>query len=110
MLILKEKIFLILCSLFENSTTRIVVAIITKFMFSKKATKIDKIFTMDLTLTNSKRQIDRKDFFFQFFVAFLENMNFMRETLSQFFPLIQVLFELMQFDCEDTFVNVKVLY
>ena len=29
-------------------------------MFSKKATKIDKIFTMDLTL--SKRQIDGEDF------------------------------------------------
>ena len=30
-------------------------------MFSKKATKIDKIFTVDLTLC-SKRQIDGKDF------------------------------------------------
>ena len=32
-----------------------------KFMFSKKATKIDKIFTVDLTLC-SKRQIDGEDF------------------------------------------------
>ena len=32
-----------------------------KFMFSKKATKIDDIFTVDLTLC-SKRQIDSKDF------------------------------------------------
>ena len=56
-----EKIFLILCSPFENSTTRIVVAIITKFMFSKKATKIDKIFTVDLTLC-SKCQMDGEDF------------------------------------------------
>ena len=32
-----------------------------KFIFSKKATKIDKIFTIDLTFTK-KRQIDDKDF------------------------------------------------
>ena len=32
-----------------------------KFMFSKKATKIDKIFTVNLTLC-SKRQIDGEDF------------------------------------------------
>ena len=32
-----------------------------KFMFSKKATKIDKIFTIDLTLC-SKCQIDSEDF------------------------------------------------
>ena len=32
-----------------------------KFMFSKKATKIDEIFTIDLTLC-SKRQIDEEDF------------------------------------------------
>ena len=32
-----------------------------KFMFSRKATKIDKIFTVDLTLC-SKRQIDGEDF------------------------------------------------
>ena len=32
-----------------------------KFMFSKKATKIDAIFTVDLTLC-SKRQIDGEDF------------------------------------------------
>ena len=32
-----------------------------KFVFSKKATKIDKIFTVDLTLTLSKRQIDGED-------------------------------------------------
>ena len=30
-------------------------------MFSKKATKIDKIFTVDLTLT-TQRQIDGEDF------------------------------------------------
>ena len=32
-----------------------------KFMFSKKATKIDEIFTADLTLC-TKRQIDGEDF------------------------------------------------
>ena len=32
-----------------------------KFMFSKKATKIDEIFTVDLTLC-SKCQIDGEDF------------------------------------------------
>ena len=39
-------------------------------MFSKKATKIEKIFTDDLTLTY---QIDSEDFVN--FLAFLENMN-----------------------------------
>ena len=39
-------------------------------MFSKKATKIDEIFTVDLTLC-SKCQIDGEDFVI--FVAFLEN-------------------------------------
>ena len=33
-----------------------------KFMFSKKATKIDQIFTIDLTFTISKCQIDGEDF------------------------------------------------
>ena len=32
-----------------------------KFMFSKKATKIDKIFTLDLTVT-TYCQIDNEDF------------------------------------------------
>ena len=40
-------------------------------MFSKKATKIDKIFTVDLTLTY---QIDSEDFVNA--LAFLKNMNF----------------------------------
>ena len=39
-------------------------------MFSKKATKINEIFTVDLTLC-SKCQIDG-----EYFVAFLENSNF----------------------------------
>ena len=45
----------------------------TKFIFSIKATKLDKIFTVDLTLC-SKCEIDGKDFVI--FVVFLENMNF----------------------------------
>ena len=44
-----------------------------KFMFSKKATKIDKIFTVNLTLC-SKCQFDGEYFFN--FVAFLKNLNF----------------------------------
>ena len=43
-------------------------------MFSKKATKNDEIFTADLTFTISKCQIDGENFIF--FVAFLENVNF----------------------------------
>ena len=42
-------------------------------MFSKKATKIDEIFTVDLTVC-SNCQIDGEDFVI--FVAFLQNMNF----------------------------------
>ena len=34
---------------------------VLKFMFSKKATKIDEIFTVDLTIC-SKSQIDGEDF------------------------------------------------
>ena len=41
-------------------------------MFSKKATKIDEIFTVDLTLC-SKCQIDGEDFFN--FVAFLNRKH-----------------------------------
>ena len=37
-------------------------SMIIKFIFSKKATKIDKIFTIDLTFT-TYRQIDGEDFF-----------------------------------------------
>ena len=42
-------------------------------MFSKKATKIDEIFTVDLTLC-SKNQIHSEDCVN--FLAFLENMKF----------------------------------
>ena len=51
-----------------------------KFVFSKKATKIDKIFTVDLTLTTC--QVNSEDFIN--FVAFLEKMNFKkRNTRAQ---------------------------
>ena len=35
---------------------------LVKFMFSKKATKNDKTFTIDLTVTSTYRQIDGEDF------------------------------------------------
>ena len=38
-----------------------VILLLLKFIFSKTASKIDKIFTVDLTLC-SKRQIDGEDF------------------------------------------------
>ena len=41
---------------------------LVKFVFSKKATKIDEIFTVDLTVKISS-----------IFVAFLENTNFKNE-------------------------------
>ena len=44
-----------------------------KFLFSKKATKIDKLFTINLTLC-SKCQINGEDFVN--FVVFIENTNF----------------------------------
>ena len=50
-----------------------------KLIFSKKATKIDKIFTVDLTFT-TYRQIDGEDFII--FVAFLKNTNFNFEMFS----------------------------
>ena len=53
-----------------------------KFMFSMKATKFDKIFTIDLTLC-SKRQIDVVKIL-SIFVAFLENMNFISDMLFEF--------------------------
>ena len=49
-------------------------------MFSKKATKIDKVFTVDLTLTTFC-QIDGK--ILSIFVAFIENMNIKRVETTQ---------------------------
>ena len=44
-----------------------------KIVSSEKATKVDEIFTVDLTLT-TYFQIDGEDFFS--FVSFIETMNF----------------------------------
>ena len=52
-----------------------------KFIFSKKATKFDEIFTIDLTLY-SKCQIDGEDFVN--FCGFLENMNFTYVAMVSF--------------------------
>ena len=48
-------------------------------MFSKKATKIDEIFTVDLTLCSVKSTVKISSFF----VAFLENMNFIFLNFNQ---------------------------
>ena len=55
-------------------------------MFSKKGTKIDKIFTDNLTLT-TWCQIGGEDFVN--FVAFLENMNFMKLANSDLMHLFE---------------------
>ena len=59
-----------------------------KFVFSKKATKIDKIFTIDLTLLhNVKLTVKISSIFVAFrLVAFLENMNF-NLNFASFFNL-----------------------
>ena len=44
-----------------ETPVRVAMKTIVKFMFSKKATKIDKIFTVDLTLC-SNHQIDGEEF------------------------------------------------
>ena len=49
-------------------------------VFSKKATNIEAIFTVDLTLTNGKRQIDGVDLVN--FLAFLENISFNKNPFS----------------------------
>ena len=52
----------IFSSIFPQLIPQLLPQLLTlKFMFSKKATKIDKIFTVDLTLC-SKCQIDSEDF------------------------------------------------
>ena len=47
-------------------------------MFSKKGTKIDEIFTVNFTLY-SRRQMEGENFV-NFFVVFLENVNFTLNT------------------------------
>ena len=46
---------------YPSSNVLCLLVLVSKFMFSKKTTRIDEIFTVDLTLC-SKRQIDSKDF------------------------------------------------
>ena len=50
--------------------------VLVKFVFSKKATKIDEIFIVDLTLTNKGKWTVK---ILSIFVAFLENMNFNKD-------------------------------
>ena len=47
-----------------------------KFVFSKKATKIDEIFTVDMTLNNYICNVKSTVKISSNFVAFLENMDF----------------------------------
>ena len=49
-------------------------------MFSKKATKIDEIFTVDLTLCSKNVKSTVK--ILSIFMAFLENMYFMKGYLQ----------------------------
>ena len=60
--------------------------LVIKFVFSKKATKIDKIFTVDLTfyLVSVKSTVK----IFSIFVAFLENTNF--TFILEFLRLLSV--------------------
>ena len=77
-------------------------------MFSKQATKIEKIFTVDLTL--GKRQIDGEDF-----VAFLENMNF-KQTIcssafgSSFMTLYVILAKIHKKWTENRFSNLNIFF
>ena len=54
-------------------------------MLSKKATKIDEIFIIDLTLTTLCKSSVKS---FSIYVAFLENMNFNKTFWTHFTSLI----------------------
>ena len=58
-----------------------VTCVLVKFMFSKKATKIDEIFTVDLTLCIVGVKSTGK--ILSIFEAFLENMNFTRSKINK---------------------------
>ena len=58
-----------------------------KFMFSKKATKIDEIFTVEMTFISSKCQIDGEDFVI--FCGLLRKYELYYET--EFFCLFGLL-------------------
>ena len=53
-----------------------------KFVFSKKATKIDEIFVVDLTLTKYVHNVKSTVKISLIFVAFLENLNFKSENVE----------------------------
>ena len=53
-----------------------------KFMFSKKATKFDKIFTIDLVLCILVVSVKSTGKISSIIVAFLENMDFKKELLK----------------------------
>ena len=54
-------------------------------MFFKKATKFDKIFTVDLTLTKYIHTVKSTVKISSIFVAFLEDTNFQVKTKREFF-------------------------
>ena len=61
----------------DNFSQKSPICLGLKFVFSKKATKIDEIFTVNLTLTvKSTVKIS------SIFLAFLDNMNFKRRSLE----------------------------
>ena len=62
-----------------------------KFVFSKKATKIDEIFTVDLTLCSVKSMVKISSIF----VAFLENMNFTSRIRQLIKPIWKEIFALL---------------
>ena len=73
----------------------------SKFTFSEKATKIDKIFTVNLTVCSNRQSI---------FVAFLENMNFTSIYLVQLIRTTNTNLEFLQRNfCFFTFCKVKFL-
>ena len=55
---------------------------VVKFMFSKKATKFDKIFTIDLVLCILVVSVKSTGKISSIIVAFLENMDFKKELLK----------------------------
>ena len=67
--------------------TTLQIVFFLKFMFSKKATKIDEIFTVDLTSTLKISSI---------FVAVLENKNFKMVSLFNFLMLSSLQFTIFK--------------
>ena len=65
-----------------------------KFMFFKKATKFDEIFTIDLRYVVSVKSTVKIS---SIFVAFLENMNFIYQNLGGDGPLVPPLPTALQY-------------